>query len=88
MRTIKFCGRNEYGEVFYFSFDEDTCTIDCRDIAETVVVERDTVAQLVGYDAKGNEVYEGNKVVYANRITTAELLRVPAGDNYLLEDTK
>lgn len=62
-RPIKFRGRDGYGEVFYGSFDEDTCTIDCWDIAETVVVERDTVAQLVGYDKDGREVYEGDKVV-------------------------
>ncbi|MBR2519712.1 MAG: hypothetical protein IKE46_08010 [Selenomonadaceae bacterium] len=62
-RPIKFRARNEYGEVFYGSFDEDTCTIDCWDIAETVVVERDSVAQLVGYDADGNEVYEGDELV-------------------------
>ena len=61
-RPIKFRGRNGYGEVFYGSFDEDTCTIDCWDVAETVVVERDTVAQLVGYDKDGKEVYEGDKV--------------------------
>lgn len=62
-KTIKFRGRDRYGEVFYGSFDEDTCTIDCWDVAETVVVERDTVAQLVGYDKDGREVYEGDKVV-------------------------
>lgn len=65
-RPIKFRARNEYGEVFYGSFDEDTCTIDCWDIAETVVVERDSVAQLVGYDADGNEVYEGDELVNRN----------------------
>lgn len=63
MRPIKFRARNCFGEVFYGSFDEDTCTIDCWDIAETVVVERDTVAQLVGYDVDGEEIYEGSEVV-------------------------
>lgn len=61
-RPIKFRARDRYGEVFYGSFDEDTCTIDCWDIAETIVVERDTVAQLVGYDKDGREVYEGDEL--------------------------
>lgn len=65
-RPIKFRGRvpnigvPEDGKIVFGSFDDPTCTIDCWDTAETVVVERDSVAQLVGYDKDGNEVYEGD----------------------------
>lgn len=62
-RPIKFRGRDTQSNVYFGSFDEDTCTIDCWDVAETIVVERDSVAQLVGYDKDGREVYEGDTVV-------------------------
>lgn len=68
IRPIKFRGRvpnigvPEDGKIVFGSFDEPTCTIDCWDTAETVVVERDSVSQLVGYDANGNEVYEGDEL--------------------------
>ena len=85
-RPIKFRARNRFGEVFYGSFDEDTCTIDCWDIAETVVVERDTVAQLVGYDVDGNEVYEGDTVIDRFRFEhTAGLYTSLHGDEILKE---
>ena len=66
MRPIKFRARDINGKIYFGSFDEDTNTIDCWDIAETVVVKRDTVAQLVGYDKDGKEVYEGDIIIDEN----------------------
>lgn len=43
-------------------------------------VEPDSVAQLVGYDAKGNEVYEGDTIEFNGCTYTARLEEYWAGD--------
>ena len=78
-RPIKFRARDIDGKIYFGSFDEDTNTIDCWDIAETVVVKRDTVAQLVGYDKDGKEIYEGDKVIseYGDEIVARLMDNLP-----------
>ena len=65
MRTIKFRGRNiKTGEIHYGHYSEypvgngriETCIID--KYMEGWEVEPESVAQLVGYDADDNEVYD------------------------------
>lgn len=69
MRKIKFRGKCANGE---FVFGSYCCEVYC-DIAKLHVIidergeefsiDLNSVAQLVGYDANGNEVYEGDKLV-------------------------
>lgn len=70
MRPIKFRGRNIDTGEFVFGdlriigirphiFKEAQCYYD----EELIEVDEDSVAQLVGYDANGNEVYEGDTVI-------------------------
>lgn len=54
MRPIKFRGKNAKGENIFVEFERPL-----KFNGETV----GNVAQLVGYDAKGNEVYEGDELV-------------------------
>ena len=67
MRPIKFRGKDTDGIIRYGGYSE--CVIDNKlvceimdDIRDCYEVEPDSVAQLVGYDADGNEIYEGEKV--------------------------
>ena len=46
------------GEIM-FAIAKGNCSL-----AETVPVKADTIAQLVGYDADGNEIYEGDELYY------------------------
>ena len=57
------------GEIMY-ALATGNCTA-----AETVPIKEDTIAQLCGYDANGNEVYEGDRLVEITNaiITTAHL---------------
>lgn len=70
MRPIKFRGRNiETGEYVFGDlriigirphiFKEAQCYYD----EELIEVEPESVAQLVGYDAKNKEVYEGDTLI-------------------------
>ena len=70
MRPIKFRGRDVHtGEVIYGAlriiginphiYKEAHCYYE----EELIEVDPDSVAQLVGYDANGKEVYEGDTVV-------------------------
>ena len=70
-RPIKFRGVSlDTGEFIYGDlriigirphiFKEAQCYYD----EELIEVDEDSVAQLVGYDANGNEVYEGDKIFH------------------------
>ena len=72
-RPIKFRGRNiDTGEVVFGDlriigirphiFKEAQCYYD----EELIEVDEDSVAQLVGYDCDGREVYEGDTIVLQN----------------------
>ena len=73
MRTIKFRGRDMNGHFVYglltkkkirssgeirWAIATGNCTA-----GETVPVNENSIAQLVGIDANGDEVYEGDKVI-------------------------
>lgn len=75
-RPIKFRGRRiDNGEFVYgdlMHFQNGTVAIDVLK-GGIFPVDPDTVAQLVGYDANGNEVYEGDIVLrYDSREEFAE----------------
>ena len=69
MRPIKFRGRDiETGEYVYAELGQVSEEINPGYLTFLsddgfYTVETDTVAQLVGYDANGNEVYEGDTLV-------------------------
>lgn len=64
MRTIKFRGRHvEYHDEIYYGFyvmdaRGNHFIIDSNNIMH--IVDPESVAQLVGHDSNGNEVYEGD----------------------------
>ena len=85
-RPIKFRGVSlDTGEFIYGDlriigirphiFKEAQCYYD----EELIEVDEDSVAQLVGYDANGNEVYEGDKVVseYVDEIVARLMDNLP-----------
>ncbi len=59
MRKIKFRGVNDIGDVFYF---EPTRAIE--EYFKTKGVAPDKIDLLVGYDSNGEEVYEGDELIY------------------------
>lgn len=59
-RPIKFRGRDKNGKFRYGDFND----IDLGTIFADV--DEDSIAQLVGYDSDGREVYEGDELVGAN----------------------
>ena len=65
MRPIKFRGRDAYGKLHYGDLWQRTDGMILFDHDETVWqrVHPESVAQLVGYDRDGREVYEGDTVV-------------------------
>ena len=60
MRTIKFRGKSKYSDKIiygdFFHGEEDF-------FVKYEPVYPESVAQLVGYDADGNEVYEGDQLI-------------------------
>ena len=65
MRPIKFRGRDAYGKLHYGDLWQRTDGMILFDHDETVWqrVHPESVAQLVGYDRDGREVYEGDTFV-------------------------
>ena len=81
MREIKFRGRNiKTGEIHYGHYSEypvgngriSHCITDKN--LDSWAVEPESVAQLVGYDADGNEVFEG------------DVIQTSDGKDYLIDD--
>jgi len=64
-RTIKFRGRDAYGKLHYGDLWQRTDGMILFDHDETVWqrVHPESVAQLVGYDCDGREVYEGDELI-------------------------
>lgn len=69
MREIKFRGRDVHtGEYVYAELGQISEEINPGYLSfitddDMYTVETDSIAQLVGYDANGNEVYEGDTVI-------------------------
>ena len=68
MREIKFRGTDVYtGEKrygFYLEDEDGANILDVKNISRAFLVARDSVAQLVGHDKNGAEVYEGDTLVF------------------------
>lgn len=84
MRPIKFRGRDtESGEFVYAELGEVSAEIrpDCLTVINDdgiFTVDPESIAQLVGYDTNGREVYEGDTLIAADDIEwTAELVHAP-----------
>lgn len=59
MRKIKFRGRRDDGEIFIFN-----ATDAIEKIFALKGVAPDKIDLLVGYDSNGEEVYEGDELIY------------------------
>lgn len=71
MRMIKFRGVDiNTGEFVYAELGQVSTEISDEYLSfitdDMHLVDADSIAQLVGYDANGNEVYEGDELVGAN----------------------
>lgn len=71
-RPIKFRGQDEHGKLVYGEYAQNfmggnpqICYFDENGWTCTEV-DPDSIAQLVGYDKDGNEVYEGDKLALKN----------------------
>ena len=67
-RTIKFRGRDiDTGEFVYAELGQISAEINDEYLSfitdDAHLVDTDSIAQFVGYDANGNEVYEGDTVI-------------------------
>ena len=78
-REIKFRGRDRRGNVFYGSYDQSTATINDFEYAECHAVEPESVAQLIGYDVNGKEIYEGDVVIgeYGDKVVARLMDNLP-----------
>lgn len=93
-RPIKFRGRDiDTGEIIYGDFRKIGIhahifkEADCYYEEELIEVVPDSVAQLVGYDANGDEVYEGDIVIDKFHFEhTAGLINNLRGDEILVEE--
>lgn len=90
MRPIKFRGKSfktgklVYGDLIQSKGATGIIATDINDVIQDakrhnipkglIGVEPETVAQLVGYDCDGNEVYEG------------DVIQTPEGKDYLIDD--
>jgi len=80
MKPIKFRGRDIFtGELHYgfYRTDEDGANI--LEDRHGYLVEPDSVAQLVGYDRDGNEIYEGDVVIseYGDEVVARLMNNLP-----------
>ena len=64
-RTIKFRGLGIDGEIYYGDVYHTRKDVGIHDVEHGSIyeVEPDSIAQLVGYDKDGNEIYEGDTVI-------------------------
>lgn len=62
MRQIKFRGKDNRGNTFYGSYDQNMGAIYDNQYAAVYAVEQNSVQQFVGYDSNGKELYDGDSV--------------------------
>ena len=67
--TYKFRARDLNGNLVYggITADGDFIIVNAR---KFVTVYKDSIRQLVGYDADGREIYEGDEIVSIHGVTT------------------
>lgn len=87
MKTIKFRGKNFYNnEIIYGDLTQHNEKI----FIDGILVNPETVAQFLGYDINGDEVYEGEELInIANRDTIVHAFFdiFPEQDSEIYPDT-
>lgn len=63
MNTIKFRGKDQRGNTFYGSYDQNMGAIFDNQYAAVYAVEKNSVQQFVGFDSDGRELYDGDNVI-------------------------
>ena len=57
---IKFCGESVIGKIYGFYVEREGKAYIVNDVGTWVSVDKNSVCQLIGYDDKGKEIYEGD----------------------------
>lgn len=57
---IKFRGKSAIGKIYGYYVEREGKAYIVNDVGSYVSVDKDSVVQLIGYDADGNEIYEGD----------------------------
>lgn len=61
---IKFKGESALGTIYGYYVKREGKTYIYNEIGAGVTVDENSVAQLIGYDDNGNEIYEGDELIY------------------------
>ena len=61
---IKFKGESALGTIYGYYVKREGKAYIYNEIGAGVTVDENSVAQLIGYDDNGNEIYEGDELIY------------------------